>query len=75
MDETTRRMYDLVREVRHDLNGPITSALGNIQMLLDDAALGEGDARASLLEIEADLRRLAGMIRRLTEVQPPDESA
>ncbi len=75
MDETTRRMYDLVREVRHDLNGPITSALGNIQMLLDDPALGDGDTRASLTEIEADLRRLAAMVRRLTEVRPPGDSA
>lgn len=75
MDETTRRMYDLVREVRHDLNSPLTSALGNVQMLLEDPALGEGDTRSALREVEADLRRLADMIRRLSEVRPPDESA
>ncbi|HEX6588284.1 MAG TPA: histidine kinase dimerization/phospho-acceptor domain-containing protein [Longimicrobiales bacterium] len=75
MDDSTRRMYDVVREVRHDLNGPLTSALGNIQMLLEDGALGDGDARASLEEVEADLRRLAAMIRRLSDVRPPDESA
>ena len=75
MDETTRRMYDLVREIRHDLNGPLTSALGNVQMLLEDDALGDDDARASLEEIESDLRRLAAMIRRLAEIHPPADSA
>lgn len=75
MDDTTRRMYEIVREVRHDLNGPLTSALGNVQMMLDDAALRDGDTRAALEEVEADLRRLAGMVRRLGEVNPPDHSA
>ena len=75
MDDTTRQMYDIVREVRHDLNGPLTSALGNVQMLLDDDTLGDGEARASLREVEADLRRLATMIRRLAEVRPPGDSA
>lgn len=75
MDDTTRRMYEIVREVRHDLNSPITSALGNIQMLLEDETLGDGDTRAVLHEVEADLRRLTTMIRRLGEVRPPGESA
>ena len=75
MDDTTRRMYEIVREVRHDLNGPLTSALGNVQMMLDDAALRDGDTRAALEEVEADLRRLASMVRRLGEVNPPDQSA
>ena len=71
MDEATERMYALVREVRHDLNGPLTSALGNVQMLLDDPAMDAADVRESLHEIEADLRRLASMIRRLSDVRPP----
>ncbi len=75
MDDTTRRMFEIVREVRHDLNGPLTSALGNVQMLLDDAALRDGDTRTSLEEVEADLRRLAELIRRLGEVNPPGQSA
>jgi signal transduction histidine kinase len=73
MDERTRRMYELVREVRHDLNSPLAAALGNVQMLLEDAAVTDGDMRESLQDVEADLRRLAELIRRLSEIRPPDE--
>ena len=72
MDERTRRMYELVREVRHDLNSPLAAALGNVQMLLEDPAVTDGDMRESLQDVEADLRRLAELIRRLSEVRPPD---
>lgn len=73
MDEATRGMYELVREVRHDLNGPLTSALGNVQLLLEDPAITDPEMRETLQDIEADLRRLTGMIRRLAEIRPPDE--
>jgi len=72
-DERTRRMYELVREVRHDLNSPLAAALGNVQMLLEDPAVTDGDVRESLQDVESDLRRLAELIRRLAEIRPPDE--
>ena len=72
MDDATRAMFDLVREVRHDLNGPLTSALGNVQLMLEDPNIVDREVRESLGDIEADLRRLAVMIRRLTEIRPPD---
>jgi len=75
MDQKTRAMFELVREVRHDLNGPLTSALGNVQLLLEDPAMTDPETRETLEDIEADIRRLAGMIRRLTEVRMPDEDA
>ena len=73
MDESTRGMYELVREVRHDLNGPLTSALGNVQLLLEDPAITDAEVRETLQDIEADIRRLSGMIRRLSDIQPPEE--
>ena len=73
VDPRTRRMYELVREVRHDLNSPLAAALGNVQMLLEDPAVTDGDMRESLQDVEADLRRLAELIRRLSEIRPPDE--
>lgn len=68
----TDRLSDivaLVREVRHDLNGPLTAALGNVQMLLEDAALQDPATREALREIEAELRRLARIVRRLSDVR------
>ena len=73
MDDATRGMYELVREVRHDLNGPLTSALGNVQLLLEDPAITDPEMRETLQDIESDLRRLTAMIRRLAEIRPPDE--
>ena len=72
MDDKLREIFDLVREVRHDLNGPLTSALGNVQLLLEDPALTDPEIHESLRDIESDLRRLATMIRRLADVKDPD---
>lgn len=69
MDDRLREIVALVREVRHDANGPLTAALGNVQMLLEDPALQDAEAREGLREVEAELRRLAQMIHRLTQVR------
>lgn len=71
MNELTPDMYEIVREVRHDLNGPLAAALGNVQLLLEDPAITDGETREVLADIEADLRRLTAMIRRLSEIRPP----
>jgi len=67
-------IVELVRGVRHDLNGPLTSALGNVQLLLEDPAIVDADVREALGDIEADLRRLASMIRRLSDVKAPGDA-
>ena len=67
-----RSMFELVREVRHDLNGPLTSALGNVQLLLEDPAIADPEVRATLEDIEADIRRLSAMIRRLSDIEAPE---
>lgn len=71
-DDRLREIFELVREVRHDMNGPLTSVLGNVQLLLEDPAVTDAEVRDTLREIEVDLRRLAGMIRRLSDVQAPE---
>ena len=73
MDDRLPEIVALVREVRHDVNGPLTAALGNVQMLLEDAATDDPETRETLREIESELRRLAVMIRRLTEVRLDDD--
>lgn len=59
----------LVRSVRHDINNPLTAALGHVQLLLEDPAVGEGEVREVLEEVEAELRRLVQVVRRLDQVQ------
>lgn len=73
MDDRLRDIVALVREVRHDANGPLTAALGNVQMLLEDPALVDPETRESLREVEIELRRLAQMIHRLTAVRIDDD--
>ena len=73
MSDRLREFAELVREVRHDMNGPLTSVLGNVQLLLEDPAVADADVRETLDEIEADVRRLAAMIRRLQEVEAPTD--
>jgi len=75
MEQTLREIFELVREVRHDLNGPLTSALGNVQLLLEDPALSDPEVKAALRDVESDLRRLAAMVRRLSDVRDPDADA
>lgn len=71
-DLRLREFVALVREVRHDVNGPLTSALGNVQMLLEEPALQDPDLRETLHEVESELRRLAAIVLRLTEVEIRD---
>jgi signal transduction histidine kinase len=73
MDQSLREIVELVRVLRHDLNGPLTSALGNVQLLLEDPTALAPDVRETLSEVEADLRRLAVMIRRLSDVTAPGD--
>lgn len=65
-----RAMVDLVRRVRHDASNPLTAALGNVQLLLEDPAVEDGEVREGLLVVESELRRLVEILRRLNEVKP-----
>lgn len=63
------RIVQLVRQVRHDANNPLTAALGHVQLLLEDPAVRDPEVTESLRVIEGELRRLADIIRRLNEVR------
>jgi signal transduction histidine kinase len=59
----------LVRRIRHDANNPLTAALGNVQLLLDDPAVTDPEVRESLTVIESELRRLTQILGQLSEIK------
>ena len=59
----------LVRRIRHDANNPLTAALGNVQLLLDDPAINDPDVRESLTVIESELRRLTQILSQLGQIK------
>jgi signal transduction histidine kinase len=70
MDEARcREMVELVRSVRHDVNSPLTAALGNVQLLADEPAAGDPEVRESLRVIERELRRMMEILARLKDVK------
>jgi len=71
--ERYREMVDLVRRVRHDASNPLTAALGNVQLLLEDPAVTDAGVREALEVVESELRRLVQILKRLNEVklEPP----
>ncbi len=71
--EQWREMVELVRRVRHDASNPLTAALGNVQLLLEDPAVTDAGVREGLTVVESELRRLVQILKRLNEVRadPP----
>ena len=69
MSMDIKELAELVRRVRHDANNPLTAALGHVQLLLDDPAIRDEEARESLRVIESELRRLTEILRKLNEIK------
>jgi signal transduction histidine kinase len=70
MDEAQcREMVELVRSVRHDVNSPLTAALGNVQLLADEPSAADPEVQESLKIIERELRRMMEILARLKEVK------
>ena len=69
MSMDIKEVAELVRRVRHDANNPLTAALGHVQLLLDDPAIQDVEARESLRVIESELRRLTEILRKLNEIK------
>lgn len=67
--EGYREVVNLVRRVRHDASNPLTAALGNVQLLLEDPAVTDAATREALEVVESELRRLAEILKRLNEVK------
>lgn len=69
MNMEIREIAELVRRVRHDANNPLTAALGHVQLLLDDPAIQDEEARESLRVIESELRRLTEILKKLNVIK------
>jgi signal transduction histidine kinase len=67
--EGYRELVSLVRRVRHDASNPLTAALGNVQLLLEDPAVQDPEVREGLTVVEGELRRLVEILRRLNDVR------
>ncbi len=72
--EGYQEVVSLVRRVRHDASNPLTAALGNVQLLLEDPAVTDETVREGLEVVESELRRLAEILRRLNEVKAEEGS-
>jgi signal transduction histidine kinase len=58
-----------VKRVRHDAASPLTAALGNVQLLLEDPQVPEGEVRDTLRVVEGELRKLAALLRQLSDIR------
>jgi len=70
--DRTAELLALLREVRHDANNPLTAALGNVQLALGEAVLPEAEVRRTLHVVEAELLKLAAILRRLDAARQAD---
>ena len=67
--ERYREIVELVRRVRHDASNPLTAALGNVQLLLEDSELRDEGVRETLGVVESELRRLMEILKQLQQVK------
>ncbi len=67
--ERYRELVELVRRVRHDASNPLTAALGNVQLLLEDPEVTDAGVREGLEVVESELRRVMEILKRLNAVK------
>ncbi len=72
--ERYRELVELVRRVRHDASNPLTAALGNVQLLLENPEPKTAEVREVLRVVESELRRLMEILKRLNAVKAGPES-
>lgn len=70
-EDRLQSVVDLVRRIRHDANNPLTAALGHVQLLLENPAVQDADAREDLRVVERELLRLDSILKRLSKVGSP----
>lgn len=68
-DPQYRAMVDTVRKIRHDAISPITSALGHVQLLMEEPAAQAAEVQESLRLVETEMQRLLGILARLSELR------
>ena len=69
MDDRYQELVERVRRVRHDANNPLTAALGNVQLLIEDDACRDAESMELLRIVESELRRLASILRQLNDIR------
>ena len=69
-DQAYLGLVEFIRRLRHDANNPLTAAMGNVQLLLEDAHTLDPDTTDTLRTVESELRRLLLILRRLNEIRP-----
>ena len=74
-EDRLTELVQLVRRIRHDAAGPLTAALGNVQLLLEDPAVKDAEVLDILRTVERELRRLADLLRELNAVKQPPPPA
>lgn len=64
-DDRLGTILERVRKVRHDVNGPLTVALGHVHLLLENGAALDAEVLDGLRTVESELRRLIQILRGL----------
>ena len=68
-EERLKSVIGQIRRIRHDANGPLTVALGHLQLLLEDSDRIDPDVTRSLRVVESELQRLIRILRGLDGLQ------
>ncbi len=68
-DARCHEMIELVRRIRHDVNSPITAALGHVQLLMDEPAAQDPEVQDSLKLVEREMKRLMDILGELRDVK------
>lgn len=73
-DGRYREIVELVRRVRHDVNSPLTAALGNVQLLLENPGAHGPEVEEGLRIVERELLRMMDILDELKHVRWEPES-
>ncbi len=68
-EERLERYVELVREVRHEINNPLTSLLAEAQLMLMDEDQLSSEQKRAVKVIEEQAQRIRELVRRLEEVK------
>lgn len=71
--ETLSQLQQAVRTIRHEINNPLTGALGNINLLLRQANLDE-KTRKRLTTAEQEIKKVSLIVLKLADLAPRPEA-
>jgi signal transduction histidine kinase len=68
-DARLDELYGAIRAIKHEINNPLTGALGNINLLLRRTDLDE-KARRRLATAEQEIKKASQIVLRLSDLDP-----